>query len=306
MSKLAKEKSSVSSILYMTLWIFCAMGAVAYIAFLIENTSPNLNLSTAALQSDIKPERAETLLSEIRDGIGQTNQSLRQLNVKYYGLDKEISSLQKNVATLSESNTILNSRVKLIEQTIDPDKNWITGSVQKTEKTKVKALNNPDMDTLKSVHNALTANDVINQQNQNPNKLQPQILQTRSILSADKSKTNTADMEQLAMNQIIMDNMPIKKTDAAPSITRTQFAVSLGNYPDINRLKKAWSVLNKKYSNVLGNLQPRYITMVIDNNAQYQLVSGPINNALDAAKICFHLQQSKTYCKQTIYVGSNI
>lgn len=293
MSKLAKEKSSVSSILYMTLWIFCAMGAIGYIAFLIENSAPNLNLSTAALQEDIKPERTETLLSEIRDGIGQTNHSLRQLNVKYYGLDKEINSLKENVATLSESNTILNSRVKLIEQTIDPDKNWVTGSVNETEP---KSSRPKVSNTLETVQNALAQNDNLNLQKK----------KSATAKETNAKKSNTADMEKLALNQIILNNMPIKKPDEAPSITRTQFAVSLGNYPDINRLKKAWSILNKKYSNVLGDLQPRYITLVIENNAQYQLVSGPLSNALDAAKICFHLQQSKTYCKQTVYLGSKI
>lgn len=262
----SSKGSRASSFLYMALWLTCAMAAIAYMSFLVENTDMNLKPFVTVDNSTNQP-RTEKLLSDIRDGIGQTNHSLKQLNVKYYGLDSQVTELRRDVEVLAQNNSKLSKKVRRIEAKTNPnlslkqiDKTEITGSVIPLPKTK-------------------------------------------NILKNKKKLKEKQTAKQKSKNKKLSK---LKKLDRKNNITQTQFAVALGNYQNLPQLKKAWAKLNRKYNNALNSLSPRYITIVVNNQAKYKLVSGPLKNALDAAKICFHLQQSKTYCKQTVYQGSNI
>ncbi len=254
-----------------------AIGALAYMAFLMENT--DLNLKPFATTIDAKvaakqtSKKTEKLLTDIRDGIGQTNHSLKQLNLKYYGLDNQVANLRKDVEVLAQNNSKLTQKVRRIEAVALPktsqkqlDKIDITGSLIPLNKTK----------SIAQKKTAVKAKEKLETKKSNI---------TKPILKLTPKKLGKVEKQQ---------------------ITQTQFAVSLGNFQNIKQLKRAWAKLNKKYKSALSPLKPRYITIVVNNQPKYKLVSGPLKNALDAAKICFHLQQAKTYCKQTIYQGSDI
>ncbi len=260
--------SSFSSFIYMSLWFLSAIGALAYMAFLMDNTDLNLKPFATTIEANQTSEKTEKLLVDIKEGIGQTNHTLKQLNVKYYGLDNQVAELRKEVADLSKSNAKLSQKVRIIETATLPktsqkalDKIEVTGSVIPLSKTKTIAKN--------------------------------------KTAQKQKKKSNIAK----PVMKLTPKQLDKKK---ARQITQTQFAISLGNFQNIKQLKKAWAKLNKKYKSALSPLKPRYVTIVVNNQAKYKLVSGPLKNALDAAKICFHLQQAKTYCKQTIYQGSEI
>ncbi len=285
MSRQQKTKttgSSFSSFIYMSLWFMGAIGALAYMAFLMENTDLNLKPFASTIDAKVaanqKSQKTEKLLTDIRDGIGQTNHSLKQLNLKYYGLDNQVANLRKDVEVLAQNNSKLTQKVRRIETVALP-------------KTSQKQLNKVDVTNTDITGSLIPLN------------------KTKSIA---KKKTTVKAKKKLATKKSNITK-PILKLNPKKSgkgekqqITQTQFAVSLGNFQNIKQLKRAWAKLNKKYNSALSSLKPRYITIVVNNQPKYKLVSGPLKNALDAAKICFHLQQAKTYCKQTIYQGSDI
>lgn len=272
--KTSSTGSSFTSFIYMSLWFMGAIGAIAYMAFLMENTDLNLKPFATTVEANQTSKKTEKLLTDIRDGIGQTNHSLKQLNVKYYGLDNQVADLRKDVEVLAKNNSNLSKKVRRIETATLPrtsqkplDKIDITGSLVPLSKTK-------------SIVQKKTAAKTQNKKSESK----------KSKISKPIMKPKTKKLGKAGQQQI----------------TQTQFAVSLGNFQNIKQLKRAWAKLNKKYKSALSPLKPRYITIVVNNQPKYKLVSGPLKNALDAAKICFHLQQAKTYCKQTIYQGSAI
>lgn len=272
--KTMQTGSSFSSFIYMSLWFLSAIGALAYMAFLMDNTDLDLKPFATTVDANQTTQKTEKLLADIKDGIGQTNHTLKQLNVKYYGLDNQVAELRKEVDSLSRNNSKLSQKVRQIETATLPktsqkqlDKIEITGSVIPLSKTKSVAK--------KETNHTAKKNKLDNKKS---NIIKPVM----------KLKPKSLDKKR------------------AGQITQTQFAISLGNFQNIKQLKKAWAKLNKKYKSALSPLKPRYVTIVVNNQAKYKLVSGPLKNALDAAKICFHLQQAKTYCKQTIYQGSDI
>lgn len=267
--------SSFSSFIYMSLWFIGAIGALAYMAFLMDSTDLNLRPLAKTVADNKTPAKTEKLLTDIRDGIGQTNHALKQLNVKYYGLDDQVANLRKNIDVLNKKQSTLSKRVSQVEQLTSPK----TSQKQQSEKS--------------IASNQLEKIDVTG-------SVIP-LSKTKIIAKGQKKKT--ASIVRPVIKQKLEKSDKLNKST---QITQTQFAISLGNFQNIKQLKRAWARLNKKYKSALTQLKPRYVTIVVNNQAQYKLVSGPLKNALDAAKICFHLQQAKTYCKQTIYQGSDI
>lgn len=267
--------SSFSSFIYMSLWFIGAIGALAYMAFLMDSTDLNLRPLAKTVADNKTPAKTEKLLTDIRDGIGQTNHALKQLNVKYYGLDDQVANLRKNIDVLNKKQSTLSKRVSQVEQLTSPK----TSQKQQSEKS--------------IASNQLEKIDVTG-------SVIP-LSKTKIIAKGQKKKT--ASIVRPVIKQQLEKSDKLNKST---QITQTQFAISLGNFQNIKQLKRAWARLNKKYKSALTQLKPRYVTIVVNNQAQYKLVSGPLKNALDAAKICFHLQQAKTYCKQTIYQGSDI
>lgn len=259
----------------MSLWCIGAIGALAYMAFLMDRTDLNLRPLAKTVEANTTPPKTEKLLTDIRDGIGQTNHALKQLNVKYYGLDNQVAILRKNIDVLNNKQSTLSKRVSQVEEVTTPK------TSQKQQSKKAIASNQLEkIDVTGSVI---------------------PLSKTKTIANGQKKKT--ASIVRPVIKQRLEKSDKLNKST---QITQTQFAISLGNFQNIKQLKRAWVKLNKKYKSALTQLKPRYVTIVVNNKPKYKLVSGPLKNALDAAKICFHLQQAKTYCKQTIYQGSDI
>ena len=272
--------SSFSSFIDMSLWFIGAMGALAYMAFLMESTDLNLRPLAKTVNATKTPEKTEKLLTDIRDGIGQTNHALKQLNVKYYGLDDQVDHLRKNINALNSKQSDLSKRVSRIEQ--------LTSAKTSQKQQNQKSIASAQLEKIDVTGSVIALNN------------------TKTIAKVQKKKTVSIVPPVIKRNLIEQTSEKSEKSDKSTQISQTQFAVSLGNFQNIKQLKRAWANLNKKYKSTLTHLKPRYVTIVVNNQPQYKLVSGPLKNALDAAKICFHLQQAKTYCKQTIYQGSDI
>lgn len=267
--------SSFSSFIYMSLWFIGAIGAIAYMAFLMDSTDLNLRPLAKTVDANKTPANTEKLLTDIRDGIGQTNHALKQLNVKYYGLDDQVANLRKNIDVLNNKQSTLSKRVSQVEQ--------LTSSKTSQKQQSKKSIASNQLEKIDVTGSVIP------------------LSKTKTI--AKKQKKKTASIVRPVIKQKLEKSDKLNKST---QITQTQFAISLGNFQNIKQLKRAWAKLNKKYKSALTQLKPRYVTIVVNNRPQYKLVSGPLKNALDAAKICFHLQQAKTYCKQTIYQGSDI
>lgn len=287
----------------MTLWVLSAMGAIGYMAYLMEHTTPELKKRTTAIISP-QPDSKDLALTKIREQLDKTSKSIKEMSVKYYGLDNQIAELNSNVKALKANNNRLHSRVHTIESSINPT---VTGSIKQIPPEKTTAKSTVAKSTISKtkleIQKVLQKDQkLISKKSVESENVGPPTRITPELKNSEPEKQEAEKSEQ----QLALNIMPMPIRKQKPEITRTQFAIALGNYPDLDRLKKAWQLLVKKYDSTLSPLQPRYITMVVDNQAQYKLVSGPLNNALDAAKICFHLQQSKTYCKQTVYLGSDI
>ena len=273
--KTSPKETSFSSFIYMTLWFFGAIGALAYMAFLMDKTDLNLQPFATTVEANKTPAKTEKLLKDIKDGIGQTNHALKQLNMKYYGLDDQVADLRSNLNSMSQKQSLLSKRINQLEGESTPKLSQAQQSLKK--------LANNQLDKIDVTGTIIP------------------LSKTKKI--GTKEKRTAAKIVPPIIKQKLKKSNKIKKSTL---ITQTQFAVSLGNYKNIKQLKRAWAKLNKKYNSALKPLKPRYVTIVVNNKPQYKLVSGPLKNALDAAKICFHLQQAKTYCRQTVYQGSDI
>lgn len=303
-NKMAAEKKSRNevkvatnaSFFYMFLWMLAAIGAITYIALLANHSLPDyLKAADRSWGEDLKTDLSAgansntDALAKLASSVTDTNHNLRQLNVKYYALENRLNNINNRITLIQEAgkgeNVEANQRISRLD---DPELN--TGTIKKIDQPP---------ETEARVKEA----------------------KTKIALPITKSQSKTlpeAELEggpkQIAATKIIehgnkaldKQNQALKKQPATPTIMRTMFAVSLGHYPDLNNLKTAWKVLKKKHGAALGDLKPRYITLVVDNKPVYQLVSGPLTNALDAAKICNYLQQLKTYCRQTVFHGSDI
>ncbi len=292
MSQAKRQSSSGSSFLYITLWIVAALGAMGYIANLMINTMPSQTAVQTAMSTPAQQPKEKMVIENHLKGIQSTialsNKQLKELNNKYYALENKIDKVNGKVAQFNKDHTALAKRIKKIEENLGS----VTGTLAKPLINVKTALNTKSQD-------------------KQGNNLQGAGLDTQKI--EKQINQTTPPVEERAKKQIpipiLLQAQPPLKSEMIPfkpEVTRTMFAVSLGNYPDLKKLKNAWVRLTTKYSSSLAALNPRYVTLVVDNKPQYKLVTGPLPNALDAAKICYHLQQLKTYCKQTVYQGSDI
>jgi len=283
MSQTKRKSSSGSSFLYITLWIIAAIGAMAYIANLMISSTSSQTAVLVPAQQPKEKMAIEKHLKEIQSTIALSNKQLKALNNKYYALENKIDNANLKLAQFNKDNASLVSRIQKIEDSLGS----VTGTLAK-----------PKLD----VKTALRTNGQEKQETGlDMQKIERQINQSKSPVQEPEQQQVPIPILLQAQKPIKQEMIPFK-----PEVTRTMFAVALGNYPDLDKLRNAWVRLTTKYSSSLAALNPRYITLVVDNKPQYKLVTGPLPNALDAAKICYHLQQLKTYCKQTVYQGSDI
>lgn len=281
----------------MSLWVLAAIGAITYITMLATGSLPQQLHNTMKpaeqplLARDIagtalKTRESETLLREIKSTLNRTNNSLKQLNVKYFALENRITTVERQ--NIQEQQT---------RQKQDDD-NPLTGALSAADR-KITPPNSTGAITRKTppaLQETPKADD-------NPAEIPAPIAKPKPLEKSIEKKVAAAIIEK----PIIKNPVAAKpEKQQGPVIMRTMFAVSLGNFPDLTQLKKAWASLSKKHQNALGTLKPRYLTLVVENQPQYQLITGPLANALEAAKICYYLQQMKTYCRQTVFHGTDI
>lgn len=291
-----RNTSTNASFFYMFLWTLAAIGAITYIALLANHSLPDYlaavkeseaNSLLIASQVEEEEARRDQRVSALNSALSETNSSIKQLNIRYYALESRLNRLDKTV--------------KAAQPQLIPAPEKETGNLDEadleTGALKKEAKKRP----LENVLPILKQQADLKQQA----KLKQQTRET------EKQTATPPVAKKLAMNNKLPapPAKQLNKTPPAnerPTIMRTMFAVSLGQYPDLGKLKSAWQSLSKKHKTALGKLRARYITLVIDNKPVFQLVSGPLSNALDAAKICVYLQDRKTYCRQTIFHGSDI
>lgn len=293
-----RNTSSNASFFYMFLWTLAAIGAITYIALLANHSLPDYlaaakkteaNSLLIASQVEEEETRREQRVSALNSALSETNNSLKQLNVRYYALESRLNRLDKTVKagqpSLVPAPPTPGERKDI--SALD-DAALETGALREAGKEGVREGPNKKIAIAEDL-------PVLKQQ------AAPRLKEPAAPLAGKQLAVNSKLPEPAAKQK-----SGIEPAIEAPTIMRTMFAVSLGNYDDLTKLKTAWQQLAKKHKSALGNLRPRYVTYVIDNKPVYQLVSGPLPNALDAAKICVYLQDRKTYCRQTIFHGSDI
>ncbi|GJM02105.1 MAG: hypothetical protein DHS20C08_06060 [Rhodomicrobium sp.] len=292
-----------ASFFYIFLWMLAAIGAITYIALLANHTLPDYlkasqlkvaNLpGLAALEADKTSSRKK--FTELQTTLSVTKDNIRQMNVKYYALENRINNIS-NRLSLMQSN-IKPQNTPLTSGLDDPELN--TGAINTIDSSnKI-----PDA---KKLEIPLRKDAISKSLEQHKKEQTAKKASDKTSLAEQKLAANRLELTKKPVVKDILNNKDQPKKNANPTIMRTMFAVSLGHYPDLKNLKNAWKQLNKKHSTALGTLKPRYITLVIDNKPVYQLVSGPLDQAIDAAKICNYLQQMKTYCRQTVFHGSDL
>lgn len=205
-----------------------------------------------------------------------------QKDAQLNDIKQTLSKANTQLTKLNNNYYVLETKLSSVEQAISE----LDGQKQ-TLAVKVNQL----QDTLGSVTGAL---------GNTPRTIKTK--ETRPLQkTALKPKIPAKTIKQIPLPILLKD----QKT-AKPQLLRTHFAITLGNYASINHLKTAWKHLSTKHKPLLGPLSARYLTIVVDNHPRYKLVTGPIKNALDAAKMCTQLQQANIACAQTTYQGTDI
>ncbi len=271
-----KSSGTKSSWGYMLVWGIIGLLSVGYIGSLFD-PSKIMNAQKPSLREDktvVIEKHLAQIKKQIKSSDDLSNLQLKQLNAKYANFEQKLFALNAKLSILDTDNKNLTKRFAQIEESIGP----ITGALAKQASEK---------QTMSPIGQKIT-----------PAKIMVQEVKPKPV---EEPKTGV----KLAANipiPVLRQHQKSKK----PQLIRTQFAVSLGNFQDLQQLRKAWQVRADQFGSALGHLKPRFITLVVDNKPRYELITGPLDNALDAAKICYHLQQNKAYCKQSIYQGSEI
>ena len=211
-------------------------------------------------------------------GISKTEKQLKNI-------EKSLNNSNRQLGRLNNNYYVLESKIGNLQHAItelDHHKSSLSNKVSRIE------------ETLGSVTGALPT--------EKKKSIKAPLQEKKPLITTIVKKT-PAQSSEIPLPILQKQQQAIIKQ---PQLSHTQFALELGNYASIKQLKSAWARLSSKHSSALRPLKPRYITIVVNNQARYKLVSGPVRNALDAAKICYHLQQSKVSCQQTIYHGSDI
>jgi len=272
----AQSSGTKSSWGYMLVWIIAGLFAIGYIGSLFD-PSKIMNAQKPSLREDrtvVIEKHLAQIKKQIKSSNDLSNHTLNQFDAKYANLEQRIYALHSKLSKLDDDNKNLAKRFVQIEESIGP----VTGALAKQDKQK-------------------TITPPVSQE----------IKAAKVLVQEVKPQTNVKPKKVVKL----ASNIPVPilrqhQKPKQPQLVRTQFAISLGNYQNLQQLQKAWHKRVEQYGSALGHLKPRYVTLVVENKPQYELISGPLTNALDAAKICYHLLQGKAYCKQTIYQGSEI
>lgn len=317
------QRSTITGFVYNSLWFLAAIGAIAYITHLaMDNHAPSHK--TLVTTPPVEDIQSYSELKSIKSSIGRISHQMKQLNAKYYLLEEKIETVSMKTEVIDRKTSDQGKKISTIDDRIG----LVTGALAKAE------TNNKKTPQIKSADKAgkpkppaiadkpaiqkpfvELAADALKEKTPGPTRITPKEkpLITRQNPQIEEEITTEDIVQKLAARKMAMKTgdipMPIrlKRTNnPQPEILKTSFAVTLGAFSNLTEMKAAWGQLRAKHPQALSTLKPRYVTIVVDNAPRYQLVSGPLNNALDAARICYQLQLAKRYCKQSLYLGSDL
>ncbi len=272
MSPKSNQAIKQSSALYMSLWTVAACAAIGYIAYLI-HVGPKSDRQAIAMKSNgLKLAQQNSELKKLGEMIGKTNHSLNQINAKNQLITIRISELEKMQLSADKREQLMIEKLNRIETSIGS----VTGALQQTS-TKPK------------------------------NTIKTELKQREERREEPKAKPPLKkDPPQKMIDEKKLKQKKPTVTGKKPTLVQTNFAVALGDYPSLKKLKNAWRKVSSKHKKELSTLNPRYVPILHQNKIRYELISGPLKNALDAAQLCYRLLQAETACKQAIYQGKKI
>ncbi len=312
MSKATSQLKPPSSsfLLYNSLWSLAALGAIYYITTLVlEAGTPPVQKQTISLTPPAI-ENSQDKITNLNNTLIETNKKLNTLSTSYDLLEQKITGLSRYTTDIRNQNSTLGQKIEQLEN----DLGIVTGTLARSKKTsainKTKAKKRPALKAVEITRIAPNkklievASNAL--ENGNSKKLPEPVINQEPVPKSEKKSKPPLDItpKKLAMNNIPIPVLRPQHKVKKPQISHTHFAIELGTHANLLELKASWLQLSKQHAAMLEILHPRYVTIVVNNQARYKLISGPLPNALDAAKICYNLSQANIPCKQTRFLGT--
>lgn len=287
---------------YNTLWCLAAIGAIAYMTHLFSSLPLEIDrpLKTdervAAVTKSPKPVLTNKKpdsgnndkLAALQTTIGLSTHQIKQLSARFAGMEERLYSLEQQANRLNSDKTDLSTKLQKLEN----DLGLVTGTLAKA-KTKpqkipaAKKQTNPEPDLQLAI--AALKDKKINRETKNP-------------LIEGKQKNGQQPKSPAGSIRDIPIPILLKRPPGnTPEITKTKFAITAGHYANLVEVKLAWRNLVKHHGKLFARYKPHYNRLTINNEPRYQLVTGPIANALDAARLCYHLKQNDIPCEHTFF-----
>lgn len=249
-------------------WGVLAFAAIGYIANLMQADSIQIAQSQLNKKHNNKLGEETKALDKINAQLSLTRRSLKQLDRKNQLILSRLKQVENDLIQRDRQNAILKTKLTKLEESIGS----ITGALQKEQTSQ---------------------------------KLSEKSVETQRIGDVDLP-IKKSNQPEPPLNKLSMLEVEDEASNKKPNLQKTNFAITLGAYSNLKNLKRAWKDIRKKHKNELAELNPRFIQIKHKNKTQYELISGPLKNVLDAAKLCYRLNKAKTYCKHAIYQGKKI
>ncbi|MCC0009861.1 MAG: hypothetical protein H6875_05370 [Hyphomicrobiaceae bacterium] len=118
--------------------------------------------------------------------------------------------------------------------------------------------------------------------------------------------SQVAPVQPQPVTRIETGSVTAPVTFGAPVVTRQpegNIGVRLTAGPSVDALRLSWSLMSERYSNVLGGLQPRYVTDGAPA-APYALLAGPLRSTEDAQNVCGSLIAKGIPCSVDGFKGN--
>ncbi len=88
-----------------------------------------------------------------------------------------------------------------------------------------------------------------------------------------------------------------------PAASGRPMGVRLASLPSVEALRLNWDLLTERHKSALKSLQPRYSG---SDATSYQLIAGPVANAVEAQKLCQSLKARGVSCTPAEFAGEGL
>ncbi|GHB35272.1 hypothetical protein GCM10007094_25980 [Pseudovibrio japonicus] len=224
-----------------------------------------------------------------------------------HAIREEIISLRRSLLRITEQNRRLSHQLKTLEEATkharaEPKPNLLpprkAANTGQDHVAPVETLPAPEL--LQKQQPSDTAGPI------------PEMILSKVVAVPNATPTKEAAPEPVVAEPLktILPALPkFHKTPAAGKlhqsgagkITRTSFAVDLGNFDNATSVESQWRELTESKPLLLGDLTKRVSATSTNGATQYTLTAGPFYNAADTALVCARLAREKVNCAPTTF-----